>query len=129
MKGDDGFGPALIQKLKQSDNMICIDAGPAPENYTGKIIKENPDTILILDAVHLGKNPGKYEILSPSEIVKSGFTTHDMSPSLFLDYLKNETNADIYLLGIQPANIEFGANMSDIVKTKIDKIAKELNNA
>ena len=54
MKGDDGFGPALVERLSPKVKAVCIDAGSAPENYTGKIVKEKPDTILIVDALHLG---------------------------------------------------------------------------
>ena len=40
LKGDDGFGPALVHELEGKVPITCIDAGPAPENYAGKIIKE-----------------------------------------------------------------------------------------
>ena len=103
-------------------SMVCIDAGSAPENYTGKITKENPDTILIVDAVHLDLSPGEYDILKPSEIVKSGFTTHDISPRMFLEYLEKETNANIYFLGVQPENVSFGNEMSENVKKTLKKI-------
>jgi len=122
LRGDDNFGPAIIEKLKGNTKAVCIDAGTAPENYTGKIIKENPDTILIVDAVHLDLSPGEYDILKPSEIVKSGFTTHDISPRMFLEYLEKETNANIYFLGVQPENVSFGNEMSENVKKTLKEI-------
>jgi len=122
LRGDDGFGPKLIEKIKNSAQVVCLDAGTAPENYTGKIIKENPDTILIVDAVHLDLSPGEYDILKPSEIVKSGFTTHDISPRMFLEYLEKETNANIYFLGVQPENVSFGNEMSENVKKTLKEI-------
>ena len=63
---------------------MCIDAGSSPESYAGKIIKENPDTILFVDATHLDRAGGEYALLEVSDILKSGFTTHDLSPKLFL---------------------------------------------
>ena len=73
LRGDDGLGPVLIERLtlrlqksanlKGNIELVCFDAGTTPENYAGKIIKEKPGTILIVDALHLGKNPGDYEIL------------------------------------------------------------------
>jgi len=112
LRGDDAFGPKLIEELSQQIDMVCIDAGSAPENYIGKIAKERPNTVLIVDVVELGKNPGDFEILSKEQIVTSGFTTHDLSPRMFIDFLENETKAAIYLLGIQPKNIDFGNEMS-----------------
>jgi len=124
IKGDDGFVPALIERIKDKTSMVCIDAGSTPESYAGKIIKERPDTILIVDAVHLGVSAGEYDILKSSEIEKSGFTTHDISPRMFLDYLERETGSNIYMLGVQPENISFGAEMTESVEKTLREIAR-----
>jgi len=123
LRGDDGIGPALIDGIKQPVGVLCIDAATAPENYIGKVAKEKPDTVLIVDAAHLNLAPGEYKILKKPDILKSGFTTHDISPSLFIEYLEKETSADIYMLGIQPKSVSFGREMSDEVK----KTLKELS--
>ena len=132
LRADDGFGPALVEKLTGKVNAVCLDAGSAPENYTGKIVKEKPDTILLVDALHLGFAPGKYEILKKDQILKSGFSTHDISPYMFIDYLEKQTEADIYMLGVQPENLSFGQEMSTSVKRALNKITaliKETDNA
>jgi len=132
MKSDDGFGPRLIGKLKGKIKAVCIDSGSAPENYVGKITKEQPDNILIVDAVHSGLRPGEWRILEKKDIVKSGFTTHDLSPHLFIEYLENETKAGIYMLGIEPRNVSFGEEMSDSLKESLENITsaiKEASNA
>ena len=136
LRGDDGFGPAFIQGIKGKVTALCIDAGSAPENYIGKIIKEKPDTVLIIDAVHLDSEPGKYRLLKKQEILKCGFTTHDLSPHMFIDFLEKETKADIYLLGIQPKNLSFGDDMSESVKKTLKELIelitqtlKEVKNA
>ncbi|MBU3933246.1 MAG: hydrogenase maturation peptidase HycI [Candidatus Omnitrophica bacterium] len=123
LRGDDGFGPALIKRLEGKAKACCIDAGSAPENFTGKIIKEKPDTILIVDALHLGLAPGAWEILKKDEIAKSGLSTHDISPNMFIEYLESRTSADIYMLGVQPKDISFGREMSTEVKSALEKIA------
>ena len=132
MKGDDGFGPALIKRLDGEIKTVCIDTGSTPENYTGAIAKQNPDTILLVDAVHLDLAPGQYEILNPKDILKSGFTTHDVSPRMFIEYLESRTRARIFLLGVQPRNISLGDEMSDGVKRALEEISeliKETDNA
>ena len=132
LRGDDGFGPALVEKLTGKVNAVCLDAGSAPENYTGKIVKECPDTILLVDALHLGLAPGKYEILKKDQILKSGFSTHDVSPHMFIDYLESKTSADIYMLGVQPENLSTGLEMSASVKAALEEISmliKETDNA
>ena len=132
LRGDDGFGPALVEKLKGKTSAVCLDAGSAPENYTGKIVKEKPDTILLVDALHLGLAPGKYEILKKDQILKTGFSTHDISPHMFIDYLEKQTEADIYMLGVQPENVSFSQEMSTGVKRALNEITaliKETDNA
>ena len=93
LRGDDAFGPVMIERLSGQIRSICVDAGTAPENYLGKIAKEKPDAILILDAAHLDLSPGEYDVLRKEDIVRSGFTTHDLSPVMFIEYLEKETDA------------------------------------
>lgn len=122
LRGDDGFGPALISRLQGKLKALCIDAGTAPENYTGKIVKGNPNTILLVDALHLDKNAGEFELLKKEDIVKVGFTTHDISPNMFIEYLEKNTAANIYMLGVQPKSVSFGEEMSDEVKGALEQI-------
>ena len=129
LRGDDGFGPALIKELEGKNDFICIDAGSAPENYVGRIIKANPETILLVDAVHLDLPPGQYRILQAADILKCGFTTHDMSSRMLIEYLKNQTNADICLLGVQPQQVSLGEPMSEWVTETLNEVKMLLEEA
>ncbi len=131
-KGDDGFGPAFVEKIKDNIKAVCIDAGSAPENYIGKIARENPETILLVDAAHLDLLMGQYRLLNSEDLLKSGFTTHDISPRMLIEYLGSQTKAEIFLLGVQPQNLSLGSEMSDSVKKSLEdlvKLIKEVNNA
>ncbi len=125
LRADDGFGPALIERLKGKVKALCIDAATAPENYAGKIAKAKPDTILIVDALHLGLAPGKHEILRKDDIAKSGLSTHDISLKMFIEYLQTRTPADIFVLGVQPKNLSFGQEMSAELKKALEKVAQK----
>jgi len=132
MKGDDGFGPALVEKLNGKIKAACIDVGSTPENYVSTIVKQNPDVILLVDAMHLDLDPGCYAVLKPDEVLKSGFTTHDISPRMFIEYLKTQTKADVYMLGVQPQTISLGDEMSGSVKRTLEELEaliKEIDNA
>ena len=126
LRGDDGFGPYLVELLRDGITAVCIDAGTAPESYIGKIIKEEPDTVLIVDAVHLGLPAGKFRVMEKSEILKSGFTTHDLSPRMFMDHLEQGTRAHIYMLGVQPQSVHFGDEMSEPVKKTAGQLAGQM---
>jgi hydrogenase 3 maturation protease len=129
MRGDDGFGPLLVQRLQGQVRAVCLDAGTAPETYAGKIIKEKPDTIVLVDVVHLGLCAGEYAILRKEDILKTGFTTHDLSPNMLIQYLESQTAARIYLLGVQPKIVDFGTEMSESVAKTLDKMVALIKGA
>ncbi len=124
LRGDDGFGPALIQALDGQINAVCIDAGTAPESYAGKVIKQNPDTVVFVDAADLALAPGACEILGKSDILKTGFTTHDLSPALLIEFLESQITSGIYLLGVQPKVTAFGSEMSPEVSQTLQELAR-----
>lgn len=126
LRGDDGIGPLIIEKLHRLTSCPCIDAGLVPENSFGPIAKENPDTVVIIDAVHLFLKPGAYRLLSAEEVLETGFSTHTLSPSVFMQYLKEATNAEVYLLGIQPVNTELGSGISAQLEESVDKIIPQI---
>ena len=122
LRGDDGFGPALIAKIRAKTTVRCIDAGTTPENYVGRIAREKPDSVVIIDAAHLDTAPGECRLLERDEILTSGFTTHDMSPGLFLDYLAQETGAAIHMLAVQPERLTLGEEMSPLLEKRLDEL-------
>jgi hydrogenase 3 maturation protease len=122
LRGDDGFGPALIEQLQGQVSYICIDAGSAPEKFLGLIVKEEPDTILFVDAADLDIEPGQYRILEPVDIVKCGLTTHDMSSRMLIEFLENQTKANILMLGVQPQHVSLGEAMSKRLTETLNEI-------
>lgn len=126
LRGDDGLGPALVELLKSKVPVPCINAGNALENHLGLIIREQPDTVLLVDAVHLNLDPGDARIVDPSRIEHAGLSTHDVSPGLFLDFLAEEGKCDVFLLGIQPEQIEMGSGISAMVQKTLKILEEEL---
>ena len=140
IRGDDGVGPELIKELNNSQlsilrlysgqalnyQLILLDAGEVPENYLGKVTKLKPDTILLVDAVDFGREPGSTRIIDTEFLSEGGLSTHNASLKLSIEYLKKETGANIFLLGIQPQNITMGSEISYSVEKKIKEIKEEL---
>ncbi|MDD4909709.1 MAG: hydrogenase 3 maturation endopeptidase HyCI [Candidatus Omnitrophica bacterium] len=128
LRGDDGFGPAFIAAVKDKIKACCIDAGTTPENYIGKIIKERPDTVLLVDAAHLGLRPGEHAVLRKGDILNVGFTTHDMPPHMFIERLESETGASVYMLALQPENVDFGEGLSGSVNKSLQEMIERCTN-
>lgn len=143
MRGDDGLGPELIRRLELRElssektfsssfsqpstlnsKLSFLDVGEVPENYLGKIIKEKPDVILFVDAIDFGDVPGNIKIIDIDTLREDGLTTHNASLKLTMEYLKKETEASMFLLGIQPQNLKLGSDISKPVNQAI-KLIKE----
>jgi hydrogenase 3 maturation protease len=125
-RGDDGLGPVLVERLKRKIGVPCINAGNAFENFIGVIMKEKPETVLLVDAVHLDMNPGDFAIVDPSRIEHGGLSTHDVSASLFLDFLVEEIRCSVFLLGVQPERITLGDGISETVRRSLDFLEDEI---
>lgn len=123
LRSDDAIGSILAGRLLGKVPYLVYDAGSAPENYLGKIIKDKPDNVIIIDAVDFGGKPGEFrEAEGGSLKTVNLFSTHNSSISLTINYLKNDLKADIIVLFIQPKSIVFGDKMSAELSDTLDKL-------
>lgn len=108
LKGDDGFGPVLASRIKDKIPTV-IDAGTAPENYVSSIIRQTPDTILVIDAADFKGECGEARLFDIEEMRNiSYFCTHNFPLQFILRFLKNNCQqAQVLFLGIQPKLVVF----------------------
>jgi hydrogenase 3 maturation protease len=129
MKGDDALGTFIVRGLNNpSHNIVSIDGGIVPENFTGAIKKENPTHILLVDAVDMKKAPGSVRMVHKEEISNYSISTHSMPISFLINYLESGTGAKIALIGIQPQSMEFGLEMTLEVKKSANNVLSILKN-
>jgi len=119
LRSDDGIGSLLAAKLKDKIPHTVFDSGSSPENYLGSIIRAQPDTVVLIDAVDFGGKPGEFRVCEAAEIKTVNlFSTHNASISLAINYLQTHLKADIIILIIQPKIITFGDTLSpEVAKT------------
>ncbi len=124
LRGDDGVGPYLSEKLSSfnSESFLSINGDLVPENFTRDLRKFQPDNIIIIDAAFMGKSAGDIEIIRINELTGISFSSHSMPLSVLGKYLSQEIGANIYILGIQAINIDFGSEISLEVREAADKI-------
>ena len=121
--GDDALGPLVVSLLRGRTSLALFDAGTAPENFVGPIVRARPDLILLVDAVHFSAPPGSIRLLGPSELDETDFTTHAMSPRLVLDFLLERTGAQSRVLAVQPQTSGPGLLLSEPVREAARSIA------
>ena len=127
LKSDDGVGPFIIKNLMaediESDRLLLINAETVPENFTGKIRKENPSHIIIVDACLMGCRPCEIKIVDKDDFTNIGISTHSMSLSYFVKYLEMDSDFKIIFVGIEPETMDWGENPTENVeKTAFDFI-------
>ncbi len=124
MKKDDGAGPELVKRLNGRLKATLLNCGSAPENYTSIIRDKRPNTLLIIDAVDFGGRPGSFKMIDPKNIRNETISTHNVSIKVFADFIRNETRANVFVIGIQPKEVGFGTGLSNEIQEGL-KILEE----
>lgn len=124
--GDDAVGPYIADLLKESESdLMVIDCGTVPENYTSIVKKHNPVCVILVDAVKMGLNPGKIRIVPENRIGVMHISTHGIPLSVFISYLKQFVETVIFI-GIQPQNMS--AKMTNAVRTSAEVVVAAIKN-
>ena len=131
LKCDDGVGPFIIKKLKEEDienkkKLLFINAETVPENFTGKIRKEKPTHLIIVDACLMGGQPGDMKIVNNYDFANIGISTHSMSLSYFVKYLEKDNDFKVIFVGIEPETMDWGENPTENVEKTAFEFIKTL---
>ncbi|UWG96488.1 hydrogenase 3 maturation endopeptidase HyCI [Dehalobacter sp. DCM] len=112
LRGDDGLGPLMVEKLNGRVKVDLLDAGEVPESYLGRIIDSRPDTVIVVDAVQMEEIPGTLAIIEVTELEKVSWSTHRLSLALFMKYVHQHIGCSVFLIGVQPGTTEMGHEMT-----------------
>jgi hydrogenase maturation protease len=123
LKKDDGVGVYITRKIQKTKTVSSLTVETSIENYIGKINCLDPDILILIDCVDFQSPVGTAKLLSLSHIQDLTFNTHNIS----LKRLSEFFNMPVFILGIQPEKIEFGENISYLVRKVADKIIKQIN--
>jgi len=124
LKSDDGAGVYISKKIIQRDTISSLTVEASIENYIGKINSLNPDILILIDCVDMNLSVGTFKLLTLNQIHDLTFNTHNIS----LKRLSEFFSMPVFILGIQPEKIDFGENISYLVKKVSDSIIKQINN-
>jgi len=134
-RSDDGAGVLVARMLSErrcardTDRVLVIEAGLAPENTTGELRKFAPDLVLIIDAAEMGDKPGAIQWVPVESIDGMSASTHSLPLSMLAQYLTLDLNCIVALLGIQPGSNSVSDKISPEVSHAIQEIIDELDGA
>ncbi len=128
MRGDDAIGPLLLDGLQGHAGHL-LDVGATPEEYTGVIKRHNPRIIVFLDALDFEAAPGQVKIAEIEEIAGIANSVHKISLDILMEYLKEETGADVFLIGIQYSRISYASELTPEVAEAIQECIQGITRA
>jgi hydrogenase 3 maturation protease len=133
LRADDAVGLAVADLLEKHGDfgesgppVHVLRCGSAPENWTGKMEKLRPDCILLLDATDMGEEPGTFRLIPVDQLTGTAFSTHRLPLSKLAKYLEDRTGASAAVLGIQPARLTLGEEMSSDLRAAAEHLARIL---
>lgn len=131
--GDDAAGVAaaraLIPALAHQPNVLVLDTGAAPENFTGPARRFAPDVVLLIDAAQMDEASGTIRLLDWQDTDGMSASTHTLPPYVLGRFLVADTGCTLALIGIQPAQNAFGAPLSDVMEDAVADVVETLSAA
>jgi hydrogenase 3 maturation protease len=133
LRGDDAAGILIARALArrpalQRPNLLVLDTGGLPENFTGVLRRFNPDAILFIDAAELGAEPGVIEWVEWERLVEHGFS-HGLPLSTLAKFLREDLDCWIGLIAIQGQNVDFDDPVSPVMRSAIRRLVDFLQQA
>jgi len=123
IKSDDGAGIYISEELRKQGIENIVIAENSIENYIGKINRYKANTILMIDAVDMGEEPGYFKLVPVDKIENTTTNTHNLSIRTISSFFETK---DQWVLGIQPEEVSFGMGLSSRIQSAADRIICEL---
>lgn len=137
-RGDDGVGCRIASRLADAcqrgtltrrSGLTVLNVEDVPESYLGTVADAQPDVVLLLDAADLGAEPGASALVEGDALSDTGGMTHRPSIAITAAVIRQMTGADVLLLAVQPASLEWGAPLSPSVAATADSVSALLQEA
>ncbi len=130
LRGDDVAGVLVARRLAAwarrtgCDRLGAFMGGAAPENFTGEIVRFRPDLLVLVDAAHLGREPGAVEVIRPESVGGLAFSTHMLPVPIFLDYVRATCGCRTVVLGIDIVQKDVLAPISPPVERAVRRLVR-----
>jgi hydrogenase 3 maturation protease len=128
LMADDGAGCLVARRLQERlaektlpRRVHAVDAGTAPENFTGLIRREDPDLVLLVDAADFGWLPGAITLIEHGQFESSLPSTHSLPLSSMVRYLEETTRASVAVLLIQAGSVQFDGTVTPEVLRSVEE--------
>ena len=138
--GDDGFGPAVVEYLQENfeipQEVYVMNAGLSVREILFNMVlsDKRPKTIIIVDAVDVGRTPGEMFELDITDIPEKkidDFSMHQLPTSNLLRELENMCGVNVRIISVQIQNIpdEVSPGLSKVIRDSIPAVCEKILSA
>jgi len=129
LRGDDAAGRLVAERLKGFECGIEVKSfavGAAPENFTGILRELKPSHVIFVDAADFSGYAGEARVIGEGEIMEGTPSTHTVSLNVLAKYIRMQYGCEVIVIGIQPKNTSFSAEVSPEVRAGVEALAASL---
>jgi hydrogenase maturation protease len=123
---DDGVGVHAVRELLRDPppGVSVLDAGTAI--LSALPFFENASRVLVIDAVRAGGRPGSIYLFNSRDADAEGrpASLHSVGPLDAVRHLGRGTAPDITVLGVEPAIVDYGTELSGTVKAALADVVE-----
>ena len=138
--GDDGFGPAVVEYLQKyfeiPREIYVMNAGLSVREILFNMVlsDKRPKTIIIVDAVDVGRTPGEIFELDITDIPEKkidDFSMHQLPTSNLLRELESMCGVNVRIISVQIQNIpdEVSPGLSKVIRDSIPAVCEKVLSA
>ena len=122
LRGDDGLGCFLVNRLKGKVNIPLIDGGSIPEKYLGLLEASQPDLVLVAVAADVPDAvSGDITLIDLDKVQAMKVRTRSTDLSLLFRFIPQKSRPEVLLIAVQPDNeLQDRKGVSDSVKVALD---------
>jgi len=122
---DDGVGSIVAQRMAGVPGWTAIDCGTALENVVGRIGRDEPDAVILVDAARMGLPAGSIRRLPMPSADRMLVSTHGLPLSFALERVTIRVPC-VTLVGIEPGDLSLGEGLSPAVSRAADRLVSIL---
>jgi len=132
-RGDDAAGSLVARDILAGPTSapaksLVIDAGQAPENFTGVVRAFRPDLVILVDSAASGRRAGAVFLVDRATLADDDVSTHRLPLARIARYLEETMDSRVLILGIEPASFD-GTGMTPAVGRAVRKVAAAVEEA
>ena len=129
LRSDDRAGLVLCDSLNQS-GVHCVKCEYGLENCIDVILEKKPEKLIVIDTAFFNRGqPGDIILLDDTRALANTLllTTHNIPPRLLINTIRELTPLrEVYIIGIYPANLDIGVDISSQVSRAINTLVEDI---